>query len=151
MERKEHSGYYPTFTTTKSLLLSTHYIFSWNESSENVCFTLKSKLQRLTASLSSFSLRFRFCGETDSQDVSWSVWGGSLGHIIIWYRVCEVLSATHPHRGEYTACICLLSFNMLDVNSLLCAAVHILVSGLIWHVEQFIAPPFPTRSWKQLC
>lgn len=43
-----------------------------------MCFTLKSKLQRLTASLSSFSLRFRFCGETDRQDEtlftnSWSL------------------------------------------------------------------------------
>lgn len=29
---------------------------------EGAFFTLKSKLHRLTASLSSFSLRFRFCG-----------------------------------------------------------------------------------------
>lgn len=33
-------------------------------------FTLKSKLQRLIASLSSFSLRFRFCGDMNIQDVS---------------------------------------------------------------------------------
>lgn len=38
-----------------------------------MCFTLKSKLQRLTASLSSLSRRFRFCGKINRHDVSWII------------------------------------------------------------------------------
>ncbi len=60
-----------------------------------MCFTLKSKLQRLTASLSSFSLRFRFCENMNRQDVSWNFQHASLEHVDV--------KLTNSHNTESTS------------------------------------------------